>query len=211
VELSTSQSRPRPQDGSSEVEQRIFQATERALDRVGARDLSVAQILTEAGIARGSFYHYFGSKWEVINKLAARVMDDIETRFQPFLGEDTIFGGPEQLRASIVAGCEVWAEHRAVVRAITEHWRTVPELREMWQGVFDRFTTEIAEAIDRGRAAGQVLGGAPSRQLAATLLWSTGYCLYLAGLREIDDLAGEAAIEPSLTALWIGALFGQAA
>jgi TetR/AcrR family transcriptional regulator, ethionamide resistance regulator len=200
--------RPRAHDGTTEVEQRIFAATERGLGRVGARDLSVAQILAEAGVARGSFYHYFASKWEVINRLAAAVMRDIEARMQPFLVGDGGRDAVDRLRQSIVEGCQVWAEHRAVVRAITEHWRLVPELREMWQGVFDRFTTEIAETIERERTAGRAIAGPPARQLAATLLWSTGYCLYLAGLGEIDDLAGEEAIEESLMALWMGAVYG---
>jgi len=206
-----SQGRPRRHEGTSDVEQRIFAATERVLETVGARDLSVAQILKEAGIARGSFYHYFASKWEVINRLAASVMADIEERIETFVHPDNGLTAAEALRGSIVEGCRVWAEHRAVVRAITEHWRVVPELREMWQGVFDRFTAGIAETIERERAAGRAPEGPPSRQLAATLLWSTGYALYLAGLGEIDDLAGEEAIEGSLQALWAGALFGRQA
>ena len=210
VGVSVSQGRPRSHDGDSDVERRIFAATERVLETVGARDLSVAQIIQEAGIARGSFYHYFASKWEVINKLAARVMADIGERIEPFAHPENRLSGSDLLEGSIVEGCKVWAEHRAVVRAITEHWRVVPELREMWQGVFDRLTDTIAETIERERAAGVAVDGPPSRQLAATLLWSTGYCLYLAGLGEIDDLAGEVAIEPSLMALWNGALYGRA-
>jgi AcrR family transcriptional regulator len=208
MELSTGQPRPRAHDGGSDVEQRIFAATERVLDRVGARDLSVAQILAEAGIARGSFYHYFGSKWQVINKLAANVMADIEARIQPFVVSEVPVSTPDQLRRSIVEGCQVWAEHRAVVRAITEHWRVVPELREMWQGTFERFTTDIASTIERERKAGRAQPGPPARRLAATLLWSTGYALYLAGLGELDDLPGEESIEECLIALWMGALYG---
>jgi AcrR family transcriptional regulator len=208
VELSTGGPRRRLQEGSTEVEQRIFAATERVLAQVGARDLSVAQILIEAGIARGSFYHYFGSKWEVINKLAENVMRDIEARMQPFVVPAVPVSTPDQLRQSIVAGCQVWAEHRAVVRAITEHWRDVPELRDMWQGVLERFTTEIAGTIEREREAGRAQPGPPARRLAATLLWSTGYALYVAGFGEIDDLPGEESIEGTLIAAWMGALYG---
>ena len=206
----TTSSRPRPQDGSTEVEQRIFEATERALDRIGAGELSVADILKEAGIARGTFYHYFGSKWEVINKLAATVMNDIEERMRPFVAPGETATGPEQLRQSIREGSQTWAEHRAVVRAITEHWRTVPELNEMWTTVFDQFTGEIADAIDRQRALAGSSDQPPSRELAATLLWSTSYVLYLAGLRDNPDLPNEATVEHSLNTLWINAIFGSA-
>jgi AcrR family transcriptional regulator len=211
MESSGNSTRPRSRDGSSDVERRIFAATERALANVGARDLSVEQILAEAGVSRGTFYHYFSSKWEVINRLAANVMDDIYIRIQPFVmpGED--LPGLEGLRRSIAEGCEVWAEHRAVVRAITEHWRQVPELGTMWLEAFDRFTSAIAETIDRERASGRAPNGADSRRLAATLMWSTAYCLYLAGLDEIDDLPGEQALQESLLALWMGSLYGDPA
>jgi AcrR family transcriptional regulator len=201
-------SRPRPQDGSTEVEQRIFAATERALDRIGAGELSVADILKEAGIARGTFYHYFGSKWEVINKLAANVMQDIEERMRPFVAPGETATGPEQLHQSIHEGCQIWAEHRAVVRAITEHWRTIPELHDMWTTVFARFTTEIADAIDRQRTHAGTPDTPPSRELAATLLWSTSYVLYLAGLGDNPDLPNETTAENSLNTVWTNTIFG---
>lgn len=200
-------SRPRQQDGSTAVEQRIFAATERALDRTGAGELSVADILKEAGIARGTFYHYFGSKWEVINKLAANVMNDIEQRMRPFVLAGDTADGPEQLRRSIHEGCQIWAEHRAVVRAITEHWRTVPELGAMWTTVFDRLTGEVADAIDRQRTQADVSDQTPSRELAATLLWSTSYVLYLAGLADNHDLRNESTVEHSLNTIWMNAIF----
>lgn len=208
MSIPQSRPRPRPQDGSTEAEQRIFAATERVLERVGAGELSVAQILEEAGVARGTFYHYFSSKWDLINKLAATVMADIEARIQPFVVAGERETSVARLRESIVSGCEVWAEHRTVVRALTEQWRIVPELREMWEGTFERLTTEIAGTIRRERRAGRIIKGPPPRTLAAALLWSTGYCLYLAGLGELDDLPGEAAVAETLIAIWMGALFG---
>src|SRR5213076_1135864 len=78
--------RPRDRDGSTTAEQEIFAATERLLATVTARDLSVAQILEEASISRGTFYHYFSSKWEVIIALATRVMEDIHDWIALFAG-----------------------------------------------------------------------------------------------------------------------------
>src|SRR5437899_4092410 len=100
--ISSGQPRPRAHDGTTEVEQRIFAATERVLERIGARDLSVAEILQEAGIARGTFYHYFSSKWEVVNKLAALVMADIDARIQPLVIPANPESSAERLRESII-------------------------------------------------------------------------------------------------------------
>jgi AcrR family transcriptional regulator len=211
MESSGNSTRPRSRDGSSDVERRIFAATERALANVGARDLSVEQILAEAGVSRGTFYHYFSSKWEVINRLAANVMDDIYVRIQPFVLRPADLSPADALSRSIVEGCQVWAEHRAVVRAIIEHWRQVPEIRTMLLEVFERFIAGIADTIDRERASGKAPPGTESRRLATTLMWSSAYCLYLAGLDEIEDLPDEQAVQDSLLALWMGSLYGDPA
>ena len=145
--------RPRARDGSTQAERQIFAATERLLDSVTARDLSVAQILEEAKVSRGTFYHYFSSKWEVIIALATSVMEDIHGWIRLFSrgGDEP---RDEALRKSIEEGVRIWAEHRAVLRAIVEHWREVPELRAMWLDLMERYIVEIAEEIDRDRAAG---------------------------------------------------------
>src|SRR6202007_1190139 len=107
----------------SPVEQEIFAATERLLVTISARDLSVAKILGEAGVARGSFYHYFSSKWDVITFLVASVMEDIHRSIEGFAAADEPLSQREALRHSIQRGCAVWAQHRAVLRVILEHWR----------------------------------------------------------------------------------------
>jgi AcrR family transcriptional regulator len=198
--------RPRARDGSTNAEQQIFAATERLLAKVAARDLSVAQILEEAKISRGTFYHYFSSKWEVIIALATTVMEDIHGWIELFSG-----GGEEPrdeaLRRAIEEGARIWGEHRAVLRAIVEHWREVPELRKMWLRLMERYIVEIAEEIDRDRNAGLAPPGPDSRVLAGALMWSTANTLYIAGLDEADSLPSEEAVLDSLFRLWRGAIF----
>jgi TetR/AcrR family transcriptional regulator, ethionamide resistance regulator len=199
--------RPRARDGSTEAERQIFAATEHLLAKVTARELSVAQILEQAKVSRGTFYHYFSSKWEVIIALATSVMEDIHGWIRLFSS-----GGDEPrdeaLRRSIEEGARVWAEHRAVLRAIVEHWREVPELRAMWLEVMERYIVEIAEEIERDRETGLAPPGADSRILAGALMWSTANTLYMAGLDEADSLPNEEAVLESLFQLWRGAIFG---
>jgi AcrR family transcriptional regulator len=204
-------SRPRKRDGSSAAEEQIFAATERLLASVSARDLSVAQILTEAKISRGTFYHYFSSKWEVIIALATTVMEDIHDWIRLFSGGGEDRARAEALRESIEQGTRVWAQHRAVLRAIVEHWREVPELRKMWLDVIERYAREIAEEIDRDRAAGIAPDGPDSLALAGALMWSTANTLYIAGLDEAQSLPSEEAALDVLFQIWSGAIFGPRA
>lgn len=208
--MSVDSTRPRKRDGTTPIEQQIFAATERLLADTSARDLSVGMILKEAGIARGSFYHYFESKWDVVLKLATIVMEAIYARIAPFVQPDAE-DARDGLRASIAEGCKLWSEHRAVVRAIIEHWREVPQLRAMWLQAMNQFVDGISATIDRERERGRIAAGVDGRQLATVLMWSTANALYIAGLHEVDDLPDEAAAQAGVTALWMGTLYGESA
>src|SRR4051812_33260530 len=94
-------STPRSWDGTSAPEQQMFEAAERLLEKTAARDVSVEQILKEAKVSRGTFYHYFSSKWDVINKLAQRVMGDIYTRIDLYVAPDDDTPHREVLERSI--------------------------------------------------------------------------------------------------------------
>lgn len=206
-DASTTSDRPRAHDRSSPLERDIFAATERLLLTVSGRDLSVAQILGEAGVARGSFYHYFGSKWDVITSLVSGVMDEIYAYIEVFTTANEELSRPEALRRSIERGCEVWAQHRAVLRVILEHWREVPQLGEMWLAVLDRIREAVAPELDRARAMGLAPPGPDSGQLVTALLWGTANCLYAAGLDEVHDLHSETDISAVIEALWLRGLY----
>jgi TetR/AcrR family transcriptional regulator, ethionamide resistance regulator len=206
-EVRASSSRPRVHDRSTSSEQEVFAATERLLSKVSARDLSVAEIIEEANVSRGTFYHYFSSTWDVINELATSAMEDIYAWIELFVIVDEEVPRQEALRRSIEQGCAVWGERRAVLRVIVEHWREVPQLRTMWLTALDRIRDGIAAEIDRERAAGLAPPGPDSRQLVATLLWATANCLYIAGLDDIEDLPSETEISESIVALWLRTLY----
>jgi AcrR family transcriptional regulator len=200
--------RPRARDGRSDVEQQIFAATEQLLEELSLGELSVGQICHRAGIARGTFYFYFSSKFAVVAALLAAVMDEIYDVMGPFVMRRPQDSPATGLRAGLEAGWRVWSEHRTLMRATCEHWATVPELREMWLGIMARFTDAIAREIESEREAGLVVPGIESRRLAAMLLWSTERCAYVAGLGVDPDLPSEDAILEPIVALWTRAIYG---
>ena len=183
-------------------------ATERLLEKVPVHQLSVEQILKEAGVSRRTFYVYFGSKFAVITRLANRVMGEIFDVIQPFLITAEGDSRREALRRSLEAGWDVWIEHRLVLRAVNEHWHEVPELREAWLGVFERFSEAMGAEIEREREAGLALPGPDARQLAAALLWSTAQSTYIAGLGVDPALTDERAIFETIASIWERAIYG---
>lgn len=200
--------RPRGHDGMSDAERHVFAATERLLADLSLRDLSVTRIVEEAGISRATFYFYFSSKFAVVTGLLARVMDEIFQTVQPFIGRGRDDPPEDALRASLTAATAVWASHRYVLRAVHEHWHAVPELRSLWLDVFDGFTASLGERLDRERAAGLLADIPDARRMAASLLWATEGCLYVAGFGVDDDLPSEDRIVEPLVALWVGSLYG---
>jgi AcrR family transcriptional regulator len=203
--------RPRQHTGSSDAEALILDATETLLADVPIGKLSVAQIIERAGVSRATFYFYFSSKYAVITALLARAMEEIYDQTRPFIEAEGDPAPDAGLRASLEGGARVWREHRFVLRATHEQWHAVPELHELWGGIVRRFTDGVSAGIDRGRAAGLLPHGADARQLAASLLWGTERCFYVAGLGADADLPSEEEIVETLIAIWTGALYGASA
>jgi AcrR family transcriptional regulator len=183
-------------------------ATERLLESVPVHELSVAQIIQEAGLSRATFYFYFSSKYSVIGGLLGQIMEEIYDVARPFIERADDESPHESLRRGLEAAAELWGSHRTAMRAVSEHWRAVPELRELWLEIVKRFTAAFAGEIDRQRRDGLAPPGVGSRPLAASLLWSTERCLYVAGLGAEGDLPSEAESVDTLYALWHGGIYG---
>jgi TetR/AcrR family transcriptional regulator, ethionamide resistance regulator len=208
LEESRSADRPRSHGGTSETERAIFDATERLLTQVPLHELSVAQIISAAGVSRATFYFYFSSKFAVVTGLLARVMDEIFEVVQPFVGREDTDDPEDALRRSLEASTRLWASHRHALRAVMEHWHAVPELRELWLGVVQRFSSAVAAEIEREREQGVAPPGPDSQQVAAALIWGTERCLYVAGLGVDENIPREEDLVEPLMRLWLGGLYG---
>jgi AcrR family transcriptional regulator len=199
--------RPRAHGGTSDTETAIFEATERLLGEVPLHDLSVAQIISAAGISRATFYFYFSSKFAVVSGLLARVTDELFEVIRPFTQRREDVEPMDAMRQSLSAAVSLWGSHRSLLRAVHEHWNTTDELRALWIGIVGRFTEAVAAEIDRQRAAGLAADGVDSRQLAAALLWGTQCCLYVAGLGVDANVPDEDRVLEPLMVMWSGTLY----
>src|SRR5882757_4593921 len=105
-------SRLRRRDGRSVAEAAIFDATEKLLAEYSLRDLSVAQIIAEAGLSRATFYFYFGSKFSVAASLLGRITDETFELVQPYVSGDRTAPPDELLARSLKAAVDIWERHR---------------------------------------------------------------------------------------------------
>lgn len=187
----------------------IGAATIRLLERMSLTDISVAQILEEAGISRATFYFYFESKFAVLSGLLENAMDDIFETVQPFLARPAGQAPEVALERSIRAVTAAWHRHRLILQSTAHHWHSDPGLRALWLSIAERFISAGAEEIERERTAGKITSPLPGRMLASTLFWGTERVLYMAGLGIESSIPDEESAVDALVTMWHGTLYGR--
>jgi TetR/AcrR family transcriptional regulator, ethionamide resistance regulator len=197
----------------SQVEARaaILNATEDLLADTALQDLSVAQIIAEAGISRATFYFYFGSKFAVVAALVQQSIEEIYTATRPTLRSDP---GPARIAAltqRISNSADVWDRHRPVLGATVENWQAYPELRDLWLEMIGGLTDAISAEIVHERALGNCPPGPDARALAALLAWTTERCLYLLGKDYMVASEDRQSRLGGLTQTWLHVMYGAGA
>jgi AcrR family transcriptional regulator len=191
----------------SAIEQGIFTATEELLQETSLDDLAVAQILERADVSRTTFYRYFTSKHQVVSAMLGALQAELVDVMQPWFARGD--REPEAaLRDAMSAVASVWARHRPVLRACSEHWHADPEIGERWVMMMDRFAADISKQIDRERRKGNAPKGVSSSKLAMHLTWGSERLLYLAGFGMCGPRMEDDAVD-AIVATWLGTVYHQ--
>jgi AcrR family transcriptional regulator len=218
-----------------EVREAILTATRRLLDERRFDELSVADILAAAGVARGSFYFYFAGKNQVLAELTRRAVARGHEAAEPWMASSD--DPRETIRHGISEGAKLWRHEAPVLRAMVENWRGDAELGELWLGLMGGFTMATAERITADReiaereiakrettereAAGRAADGRGTEgraaqgpgtgaevdtgDLAAALTWLGERLYYLAAIG-VEPFADEEALVDVLTHIWMSVL-----
>jgi len=158
----------------SEAAQRIVAATETLLAARPLQDVSVADILEEANVARGTFYLWFRSKHDVVIYANQQIVQGIATQFGDLAtrrGDDV-----GRLRDALSVFVAAWREHGPILAASGEVWRADPELREAWIASIQ----PMVELVTRVIAPFVPPDGPKPELLAHTLIWMNARTTYMA-------------------------------
>ena len=193
---------------NGDIEQSVCDATERLLATRRFADLSVADILSEAGVSRASFYFYFASKYTLLSAVSERAVDEVYAVTQTWLHRTGSEPPLDALRTAMGGAVARWSAHGPVLRAIVESSVSSPEIDAQWKRLIERFTAAAAEQIERERVAGVAPAGMDARALAALLTWMTERALYLMVSGGAPDFTDEDALVESLAGVWWRAIYG---
>lgn len=202
--------RPRRHAGDTKAEVAILDAAERLLPVMPFHDLTTEAILREAGVSRGTFYFYFGSKVDVLTALMWRIYDELFAVMDPWL-QDSDEPPEELLRRSMSLGVTAWEKYGSVAGAMLENVGASTELAELWDGLVERAVDAIAAKIDAERERGVAPPGPDSRVVAAVLTRGIQNIMYAGRLGLHEALpTGQATLGPSAD-LWCGVVYGHRA
>lgn len=194
---------------ATDLRRSILEATERLLADRRFDALSVAEIISAAGVSRASFYFYFESKHAVLAELVRGAVGEAEQVAEPWLEQPADAAARAALHQGTLDGARLWRKHGPILRAIVENWRSDPGLEALWTEMMERFATAATERIERDRADGRAPAkDVDARTLAEVLTWMGERAYYLAATGH-PAFADEDAVVAALTEAWYAAIYAR--
>jgi AcrR family transcriptional regulator len=106
-------------------------------------EISMAGIAREAGISKALLYHYFPSKQAYFQATLAQAAEELRRLTEPEPGKPPV----EQLVASLEAWLEWIESHETAYRKLLQSAASVPEVRELVEGVRSTTADRIIEGM----------------------------------------------------------------
>lgn len=196
-----------PRTRGDDRERAILDTAERLLGDRSYADVSVDDLARGAGLSRPAFYFYFPSKEAVLLALLDRVVAEARASRDDAV-RHRADGPADRWRQVIDAIQEPFRSHRAVTLAAAEARATSTAVRDVWNGVMERFVEETAAEIGAERARGAAPAGPPARDLAVALNWMNERVLHSSFTAEQPALAADDAVDVLLT-VWLRTIYGR--
>lgn len=149
---------------------RIYEAAMAEFERVGVDEARVEDIVTAAGVAWGTFFHYFPRKQDVLLESSAQVC----VAFHAAIATGIAAGDPlaDVVDAAFAALLEAAPRSRplriAVLREVNENPGT---LGAYLDGRAPTLVPAMAELIEEGQRRGEIRADQPAAALATILVY----------------------------------------
>lgn len=141
-------------------------------DGASFADITVEQLITEAGISRSTFYVYFEDKGVLLLALAedvvGRLIDAARVWWE--LPPD---GTRADVESALRGIADVYAQHASIWGALVDTSAYDPNVRASFRGVVALAIEGVSRHIREGQKAGTVRAGLDPKRTAAWLTWMT--------------------------------------
>ena len=139
---------------SEQTRQAILNATLEFLSSQPFRDLTVAQLMSQAGTSRSAFYQYFEDLHELMETLLRGIEDDIFRAASPWLQGD---GDPIPLLEESIAGLvKLCYQQGSILRAVVDAAPMDERLEKAWLDFLKDFDDAVTERIEAHQAIGLI-------------------------------------------------------
>lgn len=156
---------------AAEFQRKLADAIERLVDEeTSYGELSVEQLINDAGIARSTFYKYFGDKSGLLASLVLSVRDDFLTAANAWL-DMTAGGTRAEYEQSFRIIFAAYRTHRTVMRCIVEQSTQDAVIGAQFQEMMAVFVAAIEHHIRQGQGTGAIASSHSAAHLAVWLTW----------------------------------------
>lgn len=181
---------------AAEFQRRLADAIERLCDDdTSYGELSVDQLVNEAGVARSTFYKYFGDKSGLLSSLVLAVLDDFLQAADAWLAM-TAGGDKAEYEQSFRIIFEAYRTHRVVMRCIVEQSTQDAVIGAQFQEMMTAFVAAVEQHIQQGQEAGVIVESRSAKDLAVWLTWMLEF-----GQMKLIGPADERAVRKYTTAV----------
>lgn len=158
------------QKRAQETKQKLLDTAERLMQESNSLDISVDDIVAECGVAKGTFYHHFQSKDDLLLQLSYRQYQNLRQRYYDNQGDPFFIS---QLKKFILA----WYDQSESLTfpQFSSHifYQYAGKTKEAESPITGlEYGTDIIQECLRGAVeAGELLPGTPVDSLALTLIF----------------------------------------
>jgi AcrR family transcriptional regulator len=158
----------------AEARERILSAAERLLRERPYRELSVEEVMAEAGLSRTVFYRHFDGLPELVLSRLREITDEL-------LAVLDVEPAPGRTREILAAAVEAFAVHGPFMRAVDEAASHDGEIEAAYRALVDGFTAVMAGQIQAGMDDGRIAPGNAHELARALNLMNREYLLETLG------------------------------
>ena len=200
--MTSSRRRGQTRQNREQTRERIVGAATELVRLRGWSDLSVEEIMAEAGIGRTLFYRHFDDLADLLMTAAGEATGQL-LEAELALAGTHVENGPEAVRASIASAVAAYHRHGPLLRAIHEAAASDERVAEGYLAMLARFDQFAEEAV---RTAAEAFGGGPTDPAETARALNRLNESYLLDAFGREPRTSVGAAERTLTEIWTAVL-----